>query len=183
MKELFEIGLKIQNLFKDFYLAGGTAIMFKHNHRRSMDLDFFKSNPFSFRLLSQKLRKFFLIENEEFFTDNIDFYIKGIRVSFVFFPYKNINKTENFKGLKIASDYDIFLNKIYTAGRRIAYKDLYDCAFLYKIYRWEKNKIKRDFEKKFPNQSFEIYLGALLSFEDYGEVEDWLKETLNNLSE
>jgi len=41
MERLFELALKVQKIFIDFYLAGGTAIMFKHNHRKSIDLDFF----------------------------------------------------------------------------------------------------------------------------------------------
>lgn len=36
-----ELALKVQKDFKDFYLAGGTAIMFKYGHRISEDLFFF----------------------------------------------------------------------------------------------------------------------------------------------
>jgi len=32
---------KIQKDFKGFYLTGGPALMFRHNHRVSVDLDFF----------------------------------------------------------------------------------------------------------------------------------------------
>jgi hypothetical protein len=67
----------------------------------------------------------------------------------------------------MASDYDIFLDKIYSAGRRIESKDVIDFAFLWKKYKWDKKMVKRAFEKKFPEQSFEIYLGAILSTEDY----------------
>jgi len=38
-----------------------------------------------------------------------------------------------------------------------------------------------DFEKKFPAQSYKIYLGALLSFEDYPKLPEWVKETLEEL--
>lgn len=51
-------------------------------------------------------------------------------------------------------------------------KDVIDFAFLYEKYKWEKEKIKRDFQKKFPSQSFEIYLGAILSLEDYPELDE-----------
>jgi hypothetical protein len=181
MERLFELALKVQKIFIDFYLAGGTAIMFKHNHRKSIDLDFFKEKPFSFLKLSSKVKKFFNVKNEEKGEDNIDFYIENIRVSFVYFPFKNIKPLEKIRGLKKADDYDIFLNKIYVAGRRIDPKDPFDAAYLYKTYRWDKNKIEADFEKKFPFQSYKIYLGALLNFEDYPELPDWIKETLGEL--
>ncbi len=181
MEKLFELAKKIQSLFKDFYLAGGTAIMFKYNHRQSIDLDFFKERAFSFNRVSHKIRAVFNIRSEERFTDNIDFYIDDIRVSFLFFPFRNILPLEKFEGIKKASDYDIFLNKIYSAGRRVDPKDPFDAAFLYKIYTWNKDKLEKDFTLKFPNQSYKLYLGALLSFEDYGELPTWVKKTLLKL--
>jgi hypothetical protein len=182
-KEIFELALKIQKIFKSFYLAGATAITFKYNHRQSFDLDFFNYNEFSYNRISKKIRQHFKVTDEQRLADNIDFYIHDIRVSFVFFPFKNIKRLQNVQGLKVASDYDLFLNKIYSAGRRVEPKDPYDAAFLYKIHKWKKDDVKKDFEKKFPDQSFEIYIGALLSFEDYGEIEDWVKETLLELIE
>lgn len=179
--EMFKLALKIQSHFTNFYLGGGTAIMFKYNHRKSYDLDFFNISPFSFSRIAIKVRNYFRVEKEEKFIDNIDFYINGIKVSFLLFPFQNIDRIEKFKGLKIASDYDLFLNKIYVAGRRIEDKDLIDCAFLYKKYKWNKEIIETDFEKKFPNQSYKIYIGALLSFGDYHSIPKWAKETLKKL--
>jgi hypothetical protein len=180
---LLKLVLEVQKHFTNFYLAGGTGLMLKHKHRISVDLDFFSQKPFSYTQLSEKLRKFFWVESEERLEDNIDFFIKGKRVSFVFYPFINIKQLENLNEIKIASDYDIFLNKIYVAGRRIDPKDPFDAAFLYKIHKWKVPKIKKDFEKKFPNQSFEIYFGALLHFEDYPKLPKWVKSTLMELIE
>jgi len=180
-KKLINLARKIQESFKEFYLAGGTAIMFRYEHRISFDLDFFKYKEFSFNRISKKIRKFFDVEGEKKFIDNIDFYINNMRVSFVYFPFKNIKKIERVKKLKIASDYDIFLNKIYSAGRRVEVKDVFDAAFLHGMHKWKRKEVKKDFEKKFPDQSFEIYLGALLSFKDYGNIDNWIKETLMEL--
>jgi hypothetical protein len=181
MQKMFNLALKVQGNLKNFYLAGGTTIMFRYKHRISNDLDFFSDKPFSFRRLSYKMRKLFEIEKEEEFTDNIDFFISGIRVSFVFFPFYNIVKTEDLKGLKVAGDYDLFLNKIYAAGKRVDAKDPFDAAFLYKKYNWDRAQIKKDFEKKFPGQSYELFIGALLNFEDYGKLQEWIKTTLSSL--
>ncbi len=182
-KSLLSLAVEVQKHFNSFYLAGGTALMLKHKHRISVDLYFFNQKPFSYTRLSAKLRKFFQVESEERLEDNIDFFIKGKKVSFVFYPFNNIEPLENLNEIKIASDYDIFLNKIYVAGRRIDPKDPFDAAFLYKMHKWKLPKIKKDFEKKFPNQSFEIYLGALLHFEDYPKLPNWIKSTLMGLIE
>lgn len=181
MERLYNLAFAIQKIFRNFYLAGGTALIFKFNHRESIDLDFFSENPFSFRRLSAKLRQIFKVNKEEVFVDNVDFFIENVKVSFVFFPFKNVRPLEVFQNIKKADDYDIFLNKIYAAGRRVDPKDPFDAGFLYKKYRWSKEKIKADFEKKFPDQSYEIYLGALLNFEDYVELPEWVKRELIKL--
>lgn len=180
-ESLFTLALDVQKYFRSFYLAGGTALMLQYNHRVSIDLDFFNYKSFSFSHLSTKISKIFPIEGEERLIDNIDFFINEKKVSFVFFPFKNIEPLKNFKGLKLASEYDIFLNKIYYAGRRVDSKDPFDAAFLYRMYKWDKIKIKEDFEKKFPFQSYEIYLGALLHFEDYPELPNWVEHSLMDL--
>ena len=42
MKEIIKLAKDVQKKFKDFYLAGGTSLMIKYDHRESIDLDFFK---------------------------------------------------------------------------------------------------------------------------------------------
>jgi len=172
IEKMKKLAREIQENFKNFYLGGGTVLMFKYNHRISEDLDFFSEKEFSFLRLSSKIKKIFKIERYEQYIDNIDFFIEDIKVYFIFFPFKNIEPIQKYEGIKVASDYDIFLNKIYSAGRRIEVKDVIDFVFLYERYRWKKEKVKEDFEVKFPNQSFEIYLGAILSTEDYPYLDE-----------
>lgn len=180
-EKIINLSIKIQSNFKNFYLSGGTALMLKYSHRISYDLDFFSKKEFSFLRLSNKIRKLFDVSNEERYEDNIDFIINNIKVSFIYFPFKNIKPYENFEGIKMSSDYDIFLDKIYAAGRRIENKDVYDFVFLYEKYKWKKEKIKKDFEKKFPNQSFEIYLGAILSIEDYINLDKKIIDSIEKI--
>lgn len=172
---------QIQKIFKEFYLAGGTAIMLKYSHRKSIDLDFFRQKPFSFRRLTSKFRNHFPVEREEQGIDNLDIFTKGMKISFIFFPYANIEDIQYVKGIYMASDYDLFLNKIYVAGRRIESKDAFDVAYLYSKHKWSNVKLKGDFERKFSDQSYEIYLGALLKFEDYEPLKPWIKESLMKL--
>jgi len=178
---MHKLALEVQKKITGFTLAGGTATMFKYDHRKSIDLDFFKEKPFSLNRLGMKVRSHFQVENEELKVDNIDLFIKGIKVSFVFFPFKRVNKLQVIRQIKMFSDYDLFLNKIYVAGRRVDPKDPFDAAWLCSKNQWNVFEIKRDFERKFQDQSFEIYLGALLNFDDYGSLDDWVKEELVKL--
>jgi len=181
--EIINLAKEIQSSFKNFYLAGGTAIMIKYNHRESFDLDFFSQKEFSYNLLTKKVLSMYNtdINRWEKKDDNIDFFIKDIKVSFVLFPFPNLEKIEKFDTIKIAGDFDLFLNKVYVAGSRIDPKDPFDAAFLCKKHNWDKSHIAQSFETKFKEQSFKIYLGALLSFEDYQNIPDWVKETLSRL--
>ncbi len=181
-KKLIVIAGEIQKLFPRFYLAGGTGIRFRYNHRVSEDLDFFSYTAFSKNRVMVKLRKHFGDVRYEFYEDNADFFINDVKVSFVFFPFKNVKRTEKIYGVKVASDYDLFLNKIYVAGRRVDWKDPYDAAFLLSKNDWGREQIKKDFEKKFPGQSFEIYLGAILQFDDYGHLPIWVKKRLTEFA-
>ena len=44
--KLFELARRIQPHFKRFYLAGGTALMFRYNHRLNEDLYFLSPHAF-----------------------------------------------------------------------------------------------------------------------------------------
>lgn len=180
---MLHLARKIQPHFRGFYLAGGTSLMLRHRHRISVDLDFFHYSAFSFARLIQRTQSLFTVSDIRKGEDNLDVFIEDVRVSFVHFPFKNIKPLERFEGITIASDYDIFLNKIYAAGRRIDPKDPVDAAFLYNLYKWDKGKIKKDFERKFTHQSYELFLGALLNFEDYPNLSEDIKKTLVELLE
>ena len=179
MEKLVELAKEIQKSFKSFYLAGGTAIMIKYNHRVSVDLDFMTSEPFTPNSILHKIKKKFHIQTYEIYKDNFDVIISSVRISFIFFPFENVEKLQKQHGIVMASDYDLFLNKIYATNRRIDWKDLFDAAFLFRLHSWNKNKIKQDFEKKIPSQSFELYLGALLNFDNYPELPEWDRESLS----
>lgn len=179
--KLARLGARIQRAFPRFYLAGGTAIMLRHRHRASFDLDFFSRRSFSFRAVSAKLRKNFSVEHEETHVDNIDFFVEEVKVSFVFFPFDNRKPIDNYRGLRLASDFDLCLNKLYAAGRRIEPKDIRDIAHLIRHHRWSVKTLRDAFEVKFPDQTFEIYLGAVMHFEEYGKVRAADKKILQRL--
>jgi len=177
-ESLARFAREVQSRFSGFYLGGGTAIMLKYQHRISTDLDFFSEKEFSFQRLINKLRKFYSIERFNILADNMDVFISGIKVSFIFFPFQNLEKLQKVHGILMASDYDLFLNKVYAGGRRIVWKDPFDAAFLWNTHRWSAERVRVDFGRKFPGQSYEIFLGALLDFEAYPSLSDSTKEIL-----
>jgi len=181
-KKLIRLAQDVLPHVRGFYLAGGTAVMLKYHHRISVDLDFFRESSFSFRRLQAKLEKVLPVSRSEALEDNLDLFVGETRISFVYFPFKNRERLEKTEGIPVASDYDLFLNKLYAAGRRVDAKDPWDAAVLYRAHRWPVAQVKADFEAKFPAQSFEIYLGGLLSFEDYPGLPAWVPEVLEPLA-
>ena len=182
LQRMLDLAREVSRHLRGFYLAGGTALMLRHRHRMSTDLDFFRGKPFSFRHLERKLRQILPVEHARQEADSLDLWIAGVRVSFVFFPFRNIRKTERFQGVPVASDYDIYLNKIYAAGRRVEPKDAVDFVFLTERYRWPWDQVKRDFERKFPDQPFEIYLGAVLNERDYPGLSEEVRAALRRIA-
>ncbi len=168
--KLFKLAKEIEDILpKHFYLAGGTAIMFKYDHRNSIDLDFF-TETFSFEYYIKKFKQHFKYRLKEIHidrsSDNIDFIIDGVKVSLVKFYFKNINNTQKINKLKIASDEDLLLNKLYVITRRAEAKDIFDIYFLLKEKNYSINQIKNLFEKKF-NISFDESIKYLIRFKDY----------------
>ncbi len=173
-RRMLNLGREIQKRFPSFVLGGGTAIMFRYNHRESIDLDFFFNEDISFTSIIRKIQKNFDIEglNQQPGADNLDIFIDKIKVSFILFPFKAINNTEDVGGIITFSDYDLFLNKIYACGRRIIWKDPYDMAFLWEKFNYDLNMARRNFKEKFFGQDFDLYLKAATSVEDYPELQD-----------
>lgn len=153
--------------------------MLKYNHRVSYDLDFFHDKDFSFKSMENKIKQtIFNVSQVIYGEDNMDMLIDGTKVSFVFFPFTNVKPIEKFRDIRIASDLDLLLNKLYVGSRRIDTKDPFDAAWLWNAFEWPISKVKEQFEQKFEGHSFEIALGALCCFEDYPDLERWVKEVL-----
>ena len=162
---------EIENMFPDLYLAGGTAIMIKYEHRISYDLDLYAEKS-KLSSLESRMRKRYESEIERIIhfpaSDNVDIFLRGTKLSFVAFPFPNVEPTEKRAGVRMASDRDLLLNKIYVAGRRVEAKDPVDIACLLLHHPdWPVEAVRSDFRTKFKDEKFEIYLAAVLAFDDY----------------
>jgi len=59
LNRMKSLAREIGESFKSFYLAGGTAIMFKYQHRMSTNLTFFRYREFSKKRMIRQVMKMF----------------------------------------------------------------------------------------------------------------------------
>ena len=154
-----------------FYLAGGTAISIKYNHRPSLDFDFFSNGFFSFTEKAGFLKK---IEtyNPEIVMDTPDtlaFVLNGIYVSFFNYPYSLLKDPEIFFNgeLKLASDYDLIAMKTGAIVGRGKKKDFFDLWFLMRKHQFSLKDVIEISREKFGNVFSEgVFLKAIVYFSD-----------------
>jgi len=169
LKKVLEKLVKSGIIEESFYLAGGTALALKYNHRTSKDFDFFSEVFFQKPVLLHlnTLQKHGNLEVETLKDDTLIFYLDGVKCSFFLYPYKLIKPVEIIENVAVASDEDIAGMKAIAIMQRGTKKDFYDLWFLMKTHRWNLNKIKEicksKYGKVFSEAAFER---AVIYFED-----------------
>ncbi|MFA5382819.1 MAG: nucleotidyl transferase AbiEii/AbiGii toxin family protein [Candidatus Micrarchaeia archaeon] len=177
--KLFKLAEEVSKILPNqFYLAGGTSIMFKYNHRKSVDLDFFNED-FSFDYYVRKFKNYFKNRIKTIHidktSDNIDFVIDNVKISLVKFYFKNLMKKQKIKSIILASDEDLLLNKLYVITRRAEHKDLFDIYYLLKKHNYKINNIEELFKKKF-GIPFDETLKYLIRFKDFNLSKKYSKK-------
>ncbi|GAB6887048.1 nucleotidyl transferase AbiEii/AbiGii toxin family protein [Desulfothermus okinawensis JCM 13304] len=151
-----------------FYLAGGTGISIKYDHRYSEDFDFFcfpYKNIDFFKLSSCFLQKQVL----ELSKDTLIILLKGVKVSFFEYNYPLINEPYFYKDLsiKIASDEDIAAMKAIAIMQRGEKKDFFDLWYLMKYNQWSLEDILSLCKKKYLDSFNEyVFIKSIVYFED-----------------
>jgi len=116
----------------EFYLAGGTALALRHGHRRSVDFDFFREDPFDARDLSDALAESFH-DYERLPSGRDTLYVRlgDVTTSFFRLPYPLLSPTEPTPwGFDLASDRDIAAMKLEAIAGRGSRKDFVDMFVL-----------------------------------------------------
>lgn len=167
------------------YLAGGTALALQIRHRISYDFDIFLDKPISNRL-AFKIKEIFInkdirvvVDSEDELTVMLD---EEIKLSFVYFPFKNLKETLLTESIYVASVEDLLANKAYAISRRGVWRDYVD------IYWGLKNKLidfedlLKKTEKKFLGLfSRKLFLEQLVYFEGLeNRIVDWCKDDVSN---
>lgn len=118
----------------EYYLAGGTGLALQAGHRKSVDLDFFRSlsslvipGKEKLKLRLRKVGRYQLISEDE---GSILAKINGIKVSILAYRAKNLHKEVSWMGGWLADPLDIGLMKLSAIINRGAKKDFIDMAYI-----------------------------------------------------
>jgi len=150
-------------LAKQFYFSGGTALAHYYlGHRKSEDLDFFKTsefNPQDITVVIKSLQSKLNYQSFDFqnsFNRNLYFlsfkdnYV--LKLEFTYYPFEQIEKPEIRDGLMVDSVLDIAVNKIFTIVQKPRGRDYYDLYKIIEKYKFDisdlrmKAKIKFDWD-------------------------------------
>jgi len=153
--ELLKLLKNIQknDIFKDHFLVGGTALALQLGHRKSVDIDLFTLNQQDNSLILEYLLNNYktvdIINNRE---NILQVFIDDIKVDFIKAKGKLIEKPIIENGIQLCDIKDIAgmkLNVINQNTGRVEAKDYIDIAYLievltlekmFEIYKWKYDK-------------------------------------------
>lgn len=181
-------------IFRDFYLAGGTALFLKYGHRPSYDLDFFLFPEKSFSHLYESTLRNYNVEFSYIDDRTIIFFLEGVKVSLFEYKYPLIGIPSKIGETIICGDEDIACMKMIAISQRGLKKDFYDLWFLMKKYNWNLDDLALMLRKKYEKYNPMIFFRALVYFEDaeknkdikeveksWKEIKDFFTNLMNNI--
>jgi hypothetical protein len=116
---------------RGFYLAGGTALCLRLAHRRSVDLDLFRSERFDPDQVLRELRNEGVpLSNARTQASTLWFEIEGVETSLMSFPHPMLEPPADITGVPVASLRDIAAMKVEAIASRGARKDFVDLYFI-----------------------------------------------------
>jgi len=147
----------------NFYLSGGTGVYYYLEHRESIDLDFFTSLKFNFLKYQSLFKKYKVLFFSE---DTVHTEIKGINMSFFYYPYPLLKPLNYIDGIPIASLEDILCMKINAIIGRGSKRDFIDGFFIMKNLKMSAEKCIEMFREKFGDYNPLIIYKAMNYFKD-----------------
>lgn len=160
-KTILDLAAKNEYIRSSFYFTGGTALSACYlQHRQSDDIDIFTQNTLDSEIIFGIVSKWAHDEHFTFESRKYEVVYRFaftfapneiIKVDFASYPYPEVEKKNQFYGLKTDSMFDIAVNKIQTISQRTEVKDFVDLYFLLKEYTfWDMNYgLERKFKQKF----------------------------------
>lgn len=169
-EKVIDVIAKEPNL-KDFYLSGGTALAACYlSHRFSDDLDFFIFEDPDRAFLhgfAERLKESIKADEIRYekIYDRSQFYFKigeeELKIEFTKYPFRQLEKTIEWKNIKTDSLRDIAANKLMTLLDRFDPKDFVDIYFL--LQKFSLDEMKEDAQNKFGIKIEDIFLGGELA--------------------
>jgi len=151
--------------FENFALGGGTNLALRLGHRLSLDLDFFSNKPFQNSVIFKAITTRFPTA-ELLFEQNqtMMFTIDNIKVDFILYPFKWLQRFETMDDARFIALPDIIPMKLQALSNRFAKKDFWDIAFLLKTFSLA--EMLQIFKSKFPQIDTGFIIHSLTNFED-----------------
>ena len=151
-------------IFEQSRLVGGTALALQLGHRKSIDLDMFGTIEATPEEIQEACKEAGELEISNT-SKNINIYwVDGIKVDCVNYPYKWLEDCVVLDGVRLASVNDIAAMKISAIINRGTKKDFIDLHFLLKEMTLE--QILNLYDQKYPDGSRFIAIKSLTYFED-----------------
>jgi len=157
------------------YLAGGTNLALRFDHRHSVDLDLFCERDFDIsysNVVNAKLKDSFgprftsISATEAGVFGSID----GIKTDFVNIPHTLLEPLDNFEGARLASILDVAAMKINAVVGRGTQKDFYDIYELLKHYTLK--EMLEAYQEKYQMDNTAMAERSLLYFEDAHDMKN-----------
>ena len=130
------------------YLAGGTNIALQLGHRISRDLDFFITQKFDERILSQRLEEQgFTPESIEWQT--IDGFFDEVKFSYFFYPYPLLFEPIMYGVVPLADLRDVAAMKVEAIASRGTRRDFIDMFVMVREKGWQMTDLFAWYQKKY----------------------------------
>ena len=182
---LWETLLQFQNepFYKNYHLAGGTALTLLIGHRISDDIDLFTTENIDKEKIfkhAQNIHKNVEVLNDDKTIYQLYFPHKDLKIDFVQYPYKLLDPIiTTDEGLHMFGKNDISAMKMSAAGTRgYEAKDFVDLYFLLK--EMSIDKIIENFKKKYETENPLHYIRSMAYFDDV-TPDSW--KNINYISE
>ncbi len=167
-KKTFELLTLLMNeeLFREFFLVGGTALALRYGHRKSIDIDMFTQRDISVGEFQKYLSEKYDFLEEYRAKNTLKGAINGIKVDFIKYDYPLLEPPERTsENIRILSTKDIIamkLSAITDSGSRV--KDFTDIAFLSKYFTL--NQMLSFYKEKFQGANIFSVTKALVYYDD-----------------
>lgn len=181
-------------VLKDVRLVGGTALALQLGHRTSVDLDFFGRINADSEELRDILREVGRVEVASVSKNINIFWINGVKVDMVNYPYPWLDLPIVEDGVRLASLNDIAAMKVSAIVNRGTKKDFIDLYTL--LLHFALDEILDMYSRKYSDGSLFIVMKNLTYFDDaetdpmpnvlndttWETVKDFLRKVVRNSS-
>ena len=170
--------LPLLKLFRnEFYLVGGTAIALQIGHRKSVDFDLFKDNPFNSKKILNKISQ----NNYDYkitrrVEEQLNLTILNVMFTFFEYPYTIDTPIDFNKILRMPNLLTLAAMKAFALGKRAKWKDYVDIYFLIKEY-FSLNEIIQKAEVIYGQEFSAKLFRSQLAYHkdiDYSELVDFM---------